>query len=213
MYSVATALPVEELDSGTYMLSGPAMSGKLDVLIDIMIPGEGVDEGALVTTNNEGTGKILEMLEERSTLTPGERLRFVDCVSEHQDTQFPEDSVEYVSSPADLTGIGIAVSEQMRRFVEADLEHIRMGFHSISTLLMYSEVETVFRFLHVLTGRVDGIDGMGIFTIDPTTHEEGTINTLTQLFDGVIDIRTGESGQEVRFRGISGAPSGWGPLH
>jgi hypothetical protein len=32
-------------------------------------------------------------------------------------------------------------------------------------------VKTVSRFLHVLTGRIDGVGGVGLFTVDPTTHD------------------------------------------
>jgi len=60
--------------------------------------------------------------------------------------------------------------------------------HSLSTLLMYSDLETVFRFLHVFTGRIQSVDGLGLFCIDSTAHEDQTTNTLTQLFDGIVEL-------------------------
>jgi hypothetical protein len=69
--------------------------------------------------------------------------------------------------------------------------------HSLSTLLMYSDLQTVFRFLHVFTGRVQSVDGLGLFAIDDSAHDEQTMNTLKQLFDGIV--RTREDGPpEVR---------------
>jgi hypothetical protein len=58
--------------------------------------------------------------------------------------------------------------------------------HSLSTLLMYSNLQTVFRFLHVFTGRIQSVGALGLFAIDSTAHDEQTMNTLKQLFDGVI---------------------------
>jgi hypothetical protein len=74
---------------------------------------------------------------------------------------------------------------------------------------MYADVETVFRFLHVLTGRLDGVNAVGLFTIDPTTHDEQTVNTLKQLFDGAIELREENGGPEIRFVGLPDTPDGW----
>jgi hypothetical protein len=62
---------------------------------------------------------------------------------------------------------------------------------------MYSDLQTVFRFLHVFTGRVQSVDGLGLFAIDDSAHDERTMNTLKQLFDGIV--RTREDGPpEIR---------------
>jgi hypothetical protein len=65
--------------------------------------------------------------------------------------------------------------------------------HSLSTLLMYSDLQTVFRFLHVFTGRIQSVDGLGLFCIDSSAHDDQTLNTLKQLFDGLIE--TSEDGE------------------
>lgn len=211
MYSVGDTLPVEDLEPGTYLLSGPAMSGKYGLLLSLVTEGIEAGDGALFVTTNEDADGVIEDVEERLGHLP-DNLRLVDCVSERQGGgSLPADQVEYVSSPADLTGIGIGVSEQLRRFAQSDVEQTRMAFYSLSTLLMYAELETVFRFLHVLTGRVDSIGGIGVFAIDPTTHEESTVNTLKQLFDGMIELRDGTDGREVRLVGFGEASTEWVP--
>ncbi|MFB6295923.1 MAG: RAD55 family ATPase [Halobacteriales archaeon] len=212
MYDVGDSLPVEELEPAAILLTGPAMSGKYELLLDFVIEAGDHGEGSLFVTTNESAGGILSDIEDRVGEIPG-ALRLVDCVSEQQAAgdQFPEERVEYVNSPGDVTGLGIGVTEQLRRFAEGGTERNRIVFHSLSTLLMYSEIETVFRFLHVLTGRIDSVDGIGLFTLDPTTHEEGDVNTLRQLFDGEIEIREGEDGRELQFSGLSDTPGGWVP--
>lgn len=211
MYDVGDSLPTDELDPSTILVSGPAMSGKYELLVHLLVEGEGYGNGGLFVTTNEDADGVFTDLQENG-VADLEAFRIVDCVSEQQSSQeqFPPERVEYVNSPGDLTGLGIGVTEQLRRFFEEDTQEVRIAFHSLSTLLMYSDIETVFRFLHVLTGRIDDMDAIGFFTIDPTTHEEGTVNTLKQLFDGAIELRTDDDGQtELRFQGLDDTPRGW----
>jgi len=211
MYSVGDTLPVDDLEPGSYLLAGPAMSGKYDLLTSFAVEGIRSGDGALFVSTNEDAGGVIGDVEDRLGEVP-DRLRLVDCVSERGGGDaLPADHVEYVSSPGDLTGIGIAVSEQLRRFDDSDVERTRVAFYSLSTLLMYAELETVFRFLHVLTGRIGSIDAVGVFAVDPTTHDESTVNTLKQLFDGMIELREGGNGREVRLVGMDGGTTDWVP--
>lgn len=210
MYTTAESLPVESLGSGTYLLAGPAMSGKYDILIGLLVEGLSNGEAAMFVTTNQDAEAVYTDLMDRAGSPPG-RVRMVDCVSEQQaaESALSPDRVEYVSSPADLTGIGIGVSEQLRRFADEGVQRTRLGFYSLSTLLMYAELETVFRFLHVVSGRVESIGGFSVFTLDPTTHDEGTINTLKQLFDGMIELRSNGDDKEVRLVGIPNRSEEW----
>lgn len=209
MYAAGDALPVDGLPPGSILVFGPPMTGKYKLILDFMVEGDRLGEGSLFVTTNESAGSIFADFEDRGGGEP-EFLKLVDCVSERrsQDGRLPEERVEYVSSPGDVTGLGIGVSEQLRRFVETGTARTRIVLHSLSTLLMYSDVETVFRFLHVLTGRIDEVDGVGLFTIDPTTHDAETVSTIKQLFDIAIELREGESATEVRFVGPN-TPDGW----
>ena len=88
-----------------------------------------------------------------------------------------------------MTGIGIKFSEFVEEFhVERDLDGIRVMVDSLSTLLMYSDVQTVFRFMHVFTSRIENADALGVHVIESTAHDDETLNTLKQLFDGVVDV-------------------------
>lgn len=210
MYSVGRSLPVERLGSGTFLLSGPAMSGKYELLLDLLTEGFEHGEGGLAITANQGAASIVEDIEARYGSVP-DRLRVVDCVSENQGTTSggSNDRITYVSSPADLTGIGIRFSEQLGQFTETEIDRIRVGFYSLSTLLMYTELETVFRFVHVISGRIDSVDALGVFALDPTTHEDNTVSTLKQLFDGMIEVRETEGERQVRLVNVPDAPEGW----
>ena len=53
----------------------------------------------------------------------------------------------------------------------------------MSTSLMYTELRTMFRFLHVFTARIRSGDMFGVFSLDPTMHEEKAHNTIRAVFD------------------------------
>jgi len=62
---------------------------------------------------------------------------------------------------------------------------------------MYVDLQTVFRFLHVFTGRIQSVDGLGVYCIDSTAHDDQTMNTLKQLFDGVIEVERDDDDEQV----------------
>jgi hypothetical protein len=76
------------------------------------------------------------------------------------------DGVEYTSFRVDMTGIGIQLSEYLQRLYDSGVQKDRILFNSLSTLLMYSNLQTVFRFLHVFTGRVQSASALCLFVID-----------------------------------------------
>jgi hypothetical protein len=40
--------------------------------------------------------------------------------------------------------------------------------------------------MHVFTSRIENADAVGVHVIESTAHDEETMNTLIQLFDGVV---------------------------
>ncbi|QKG94082.1 recombinase RecA [Halorubrum salinarum] len=178
-----------EVEPGTnILLTGPPLSGKRSIMMDVLAAGTDRDEGAIVVTTKDGADRVLRDYEKR---TPYERkpVAVVDCVTRQQGGETREsDRIKYASSPVDMTGIGIKLSEFLQAFGDRGIERNRVMVHSLSTLLMYSDLQTVFRFLHVFTGRVQSVDGLGLFSIDSTAHDDQAMNTLKQLFDGIITV-------------------------
>ncbi|QSG03062.1 RAD55 family ATPase [Natranaeroarchaeum sulfidigenes] len=192
MYDLADVLPDAELESGTNLLiTGPPLSGKRRLALDILADGTRKEEGAIVVTTKDSGDKILSEYRKRIDDVENRPLGVVDCVTKQRGVGSAEDGpqLKYASSPVDMTGIGIKLSEFLQDFYERrGLQQNRVLMHSVSTLLMYSDLQTVFRFLHVFTGRVQSANGLGLYVIDSTAHDDQTMNTLTQLFDGVVEL-------------------------
>ncbi|GAA0721054.1 KaiC/GvpD/RAD55 family RecA-like ATPase [Halorubrum trapanicum] len=178
-----------EVEPGTnILLTGPPLSGKRSIMMDILAAGTDRDEGAIVVTTKDGADRVLRDYEKR-TPYEGKPVAVVDCVTRQQGGDIREsDRIKYASSPVDMTGIGIKLSEFFQAFGDRGIERNRVMVHSLSTLLMYSDLQTVFRFLHVFTGRVQSVDGLGLYSIDSTAHDDQAMNTLKQLFDGIITV-------------------------
>jgi len=104
----------------------------------------------------------------------------------------PSWAVKTVENPSDLTGVGIQFSELLSGMATAadEGEQISVCFDSLTSLLQYADLQRAFRFLHVVTGRVKTVGGVGHYHLDPEAHDSQTLATLKGLFDAVIEINS-----------------------
>lgn len=102
-------------------------------------------------------------------------------------------TIETVSDPADLTTLGIAITKCIRG--AGTDGQMAACVRSITGLLQYVELDRAYQFLDVLTSSVSGIDGRFHFHVDPEAHDERTMNTITGLFDAVVE--TNDDGEAV----------------
>lgn len=211
-YEFGSALPdplLDSVDPGTNILvSGPSMSGKREVMLKLLAQGAERDEGSVIVTSNDGGSQVYRRYQKE--LGDIEAfLRIIDSVGSELDPDL-EEVIRTCGSPGDLTGMGIEFSEVSKEAKKRGIDSVRVAFDSLSPVLMYVDLERLFRFLHVFTRQIQSKGWMGMFSIDPDSHEAQAINTLNQLFDGVIEIRLPEDGnREIRTRGFGQSRSEW----
>ncbi|UZE91785.1 MAG: recombinase RecA [Methanosarcinales archaeon] len=192
------------------MLIGPAMCKKDSLVCDIihasLLHGENV---ILVTTEETGSG-ILKWFKQHELGINRGQLGIVDGVSTSLGVRVSDtENIKMAPSPLDLTGIGIKISEFLRQFDGSGKQKTRLIINSLSTMLMYSNLQTVFRFLHVFTGRIKVADAIGIYVLEAGMHDDKTVATLKKLFDGVIEIKE-ESGEFfIKAMGLGVKPTRW----
>lgn len=204
-----TPLDPERLDPGTsVLLAGPAMTGKRQLLFDIV--GGSPDEAAIFITTKRDAERFRREFSATRADPDAWETRIVDCVSRGRGVDRLQDSAttRYVTSPGDLTGIGIAASGFMREFYHAD-KQARIGLHSLSTLLMYADLQRVFQFSHVLTGRMQTSEFAGVFSLDTTARNTESLDVLKGLFDAIIEVRDTDEGPQLRVRGGEFGPRNW----
>lgn len=121
----------------------------------------------------------------------GETTRSASAVSGGGTATSSGDLVETLSNPGDLTGLGIKLSEILREW-NGTANQTVCCFHSLTALLQYADLQTVYKFLHVLTGRFEATDVTAHFHLDPDACDKQTVSTLTSLFDTVIEFDDSE---------------------
>ncbi|WP_396612713.1 RAD55 family ATPase [Haloferax sp. S1W] len=202
MYDLGPDLDAEVEPGTNLLISGPPLTGKRALALDILAAGTERGEGSIIVTTKDGADRILNDYAKRIDYE-GKPVSVVDCVTRQQGVGDVRDDerIKYTSSPVDMTGIGIKLSEVLQEYYQQrDLKQNRIMLHSLSTLLMYADLQTVFRFLHVFTGRIQSVGGLGLFAIDADAHDDRTMNTIKQLFDGIITTHE-DAEPDVRLAG------------
>lgn len=97
--------------------------------------------------------------------------------------------VRTISSPSDLTHVGISVVGFLDSWA-GSAERVVACVHSLTTLLQYADLKKAYRFLHVLTGRMNEAGALAHYHMDPTAHDDRTLAILKSLFDAVIEVGT-----------------------
>ncbi|GGL73268.1 DUF7504 family protein [Halocalculus aciditolerans] len=188
-------LPLDAIRAGTTVLvTGPTHGGAREVALRMLNGAD--DEATIVVTTNQRASRIASDAERVGIRVSEETAAIIDCVGD-DDNGVPARLLT-VSGPSDLTGIGMRFSDVYRDFQGTGIERVRTGLFSVSTLLTFSDLKTVSRFVHTLAGRVDAVDGLGVLLVDPANHDERAVSTLAQLCNGQVAVRDGESGIELR---------------
>jgi hypothetical protein len=115
-----------------------------------------------------------------------------DTTNEYESASDVDVDVEEVSSPENLTRLGVRTTNSMESLTDAVSGHeITVCFDSITALLQYVDVNQAFQFLHVLTDQFDEANAFAHFHMDPGAHEDETIQTIKAVFDGVYTVEDG----------------------
>jgi KaiC/GvpD/RAD55 family RecA-like ATPase len=211
---------IEEIDDkiggikkgSNILLIGPPMSGKESISNHIIHDNASKNENALMVVNT--CEPAIQMIERFKELEPNlllSRVGFVDCVSiKCGVTDVENKNVKLVNGPEDLTAIGVKISQFFEDFyLRKKIKKIQLHINSLSTLLMYSNIQTIFRFLHVFTSRIKMANALGIYVLDSEMHDEQIISTIKQLCDGMIEVKTENDRNFIRTVGILSEPTPW----
>lgn len=201
--------PIADIpQDASIIVAGPPMTGKYTLMLTIIA--YHADDAIIISTKN-GSSRVVDDLSKISGGQLGGRLGIVDCVS-RPETLNQDDSelIKHVQSPENLTRIGVKFTELFEKFYEDGSEkNTAVGVHSISQLLMHSELKNVYQFLQVLTGQIRTANWLGVAVVDTNISKED-LQTLYHHFDGMVETRENAEGQrELRVRGIEPTASAW----
>lgn len=189
------------------LLIGPPMTGKSILVRDFFYTGLKAGEGGIYISTKDTASKLYQSFRESGQdLEPYEDIfGIVDCVSRTLPVESKESikNVTYAASAIDMPTISIGLNEFLKKLIkEKKIERIRVVVESLSNLLMYSNLQTVYRFLHVFTSSTRAADAISIYSVEEGMHSPETIATLKQLVQMAIEIQ--EDGDKRMLRVMEG---------
>ena len=216
-YEFGDGVPIAPVSQGsTLLVAGPALSRTESLARSMVADGPATGEGGLFISTNKTCKRLMAACRESHPGIDGGLTGIIDCSGQEMGQSDLDADVKYVSTQSDLTGIGMKVSALYESLYAAARDgRVRTGLISLSSLSMYVDLRRLFQFAQTLSGRIDSADGLGVFAIDPSTHDTRTVNTLSQVADGRIEVREPEGGEgdgELRIRGLPDQPTGWQPF-
>ncbi len=199
----AGALPVP---AGTSLLVAAPMPAGQEFIVRSLEGAVEAGDGALALTTD---GSATTAVDGVTGTGSADLLRVVDCASGPSDLRDGSVVVQDVDTPRNLTDIGIGFTNAVSEFEELGVERGRCGLLSLSVILSYVDQETAYRFCQTLSRGLAGEGFLGLFLLDRNAHDEQTEQTLRRAFDGLVEIRAGEGGRELRVSGVDGVPADW----
>lgn len=203
-------------EAGTNILIlGPPMSAadQLAYALTKPVPGE----YTIVLSTNERATEVVDAFK-----VAGSDKRFIGVIDAITKSSTPgivdTPRLMFVSSPTDLTGIGIKFSNMVETIFEGDFADgetglfpppIRFCVNSISTLLMYRRLEVLYQFLHVLTAKLKKIEGVGVYLLNNESFDDKTLSLIKQLMTCVIEVKVEQNDNLMRIRGVRGVSGDW----
>lgn len=181
----------------TIMLGASSMNNEADdACVDLLSQGDPETTSVLWVTFTRQAAQCLESWRDNHESDPGEFGVVVvgETPAIGAGEEIDSAVVETISTPSDLTGIGITITE----FVSGRSGEILVCFDSLTALLQYVDLETAYEFLHALTGQLYSAGAVSHFHVDPSAHDEQTLDTLRSLFDAEVNLS--ESDISIRTR-------------
>jgi hypothetical protein len=92
--------------------------------------------------------------------------------------------VRYINNPANLTDLGIAVTEVLKENKE---KKICILYDSVSTMLIYLSSPNISKFIHFVTNKLRLMDISGVFLAVEKGLDPMLMSQLTTFVDAVMD--------------------------
>ncbi len=182
---------VEIPERSIILVISPQIPAKLELLSRFLKTGSQKGEPGIFVTTDRLPSEIRERLGEAPEVA------IVDCVSWSVPDRRERD-VFQVPGPAALNELSVAI-ERARESVFKPGKPMRMVFDSVSTLLLYTNPNTIFRFVQVIANRARASFTTLLLTLQKDMHEPKVVSTLEHLTDGTAELREERGKVYIKF--------------
>ena len=206
---------IDILPGTNVMIDGPAMIGKGIFSRNIVYRALKDKQGVVIISAKETTSDITKWFELHGVDLKQypQQWGIIDCLTYSlyppDEREDDTDNVKYIDGAVNLTKIMYQLEIMQESFRSRGIEEIVIVMDSLSVYLMYVPLQPLFSFLHVLTGKVKEWDGCLLAIIDSDMHDNRTISTLKQVFQGTVEMRYQGDETAIRAMGLSHQPTPW----
>jgi hypothetical protein len=171
------------------LLEEPPISHGRDTCTDLLVAGASAPHVLFVTYTRRAADCVEQVtgegVESVGVITVG------DAVAEIDDESV---STDRVSTPSDLTGLGIKIDE----YLSNRSAPVHICFDSVTSALQYVDYETVYKFIHAMNGKIHAAGARAHYHVDPSAHDDKEVAGLVSLFDARLSIADDEHTVEKR---------------
>ncbi len=173
---------INDEDIYLVMASAAEIRNKNIELIKMLLA---MDYHVLVITTNQPYD-ILKKNFEKSGISM-EEISVVDTVTKNAlgHDHEPVSNCRFVSNPADLTDIGIAVVDSL---AELQGKKVSLLFDSVNSMLIYISSQNIMKFIHFVTNKLRLMHFSGIFIAVEKGLDPEVLTRLTMFMDTIIDM-------------------------
>jgi KaiC/GvpD/RAD55 family RecA-like ATPase len=182
-----------EIPRGIYLLTGSTGSGKTSFCKNFIARGLLNKETGIYLSTDEDCGEVqasIQKLMGEQDVTKSD-LRLIDAYSWR--VRGTTNSGSFITvDPANLTGVMIACQKICQSVCRP-----RFVFDSITNLAVQSSPETTLKFLQMVTAKMRSLNALSFFTLSPGSHDNMFVSTVKTMFDGVIEMKVDDTGEEI----------------
>jgi len=138
----------------------------------------------LVITTNQPYD-ILKKNYEKAAI-PMDSISVVDTVTKHAlgHDHEPVKNCRFVNNPADMTSIGIAITESLGGLKD---KNVSLLFDSVNSMLIYVSSKNSTKFIHFVTNKLRLMGFSGVFLAVEKGLDPDLLTQLTTFVDGMIE--------------------------
>lgn len=184
-------------DASNVLLLAPAMDpGDDQACTTLLTPADPAHENVLSVAFGDSPDDRLDVWRryvggrlpaDTAVISVGDEHRSTEAVRTGSERLDEGVSIEFVTNPGDLTGLGMRITERVEEWAD-DRNRTVACFHSVTALLQYADTEQGYRFLHVLAGYFEQSGTVAHYHMDPGAHDPTVVNTVKGLMDAVVEL-------------------------
>lgn len=194
-------LPDETLKSNI-LISGPTFSGKDSIALDLLSESWASERRPFVITATDTADQFRSRFDALSPPNKrAEAVYVIDCTESGQTERASDTPTCTSATPADLTGVGVCLSKGYDEFGAPGGRVVLLD--NLSTLLVYSDVDRIFRFISTINSRVTELGDITVQLLDTDAIDSVNKNKLLQLFGTVIQVKKDGGRTLFRVRGAT----------